>query len=146
MKTTKIYIPAAIALLACYLLAPSAFAQKVYRCGSVYSQTPCDGATTVDVNDSRTAAQKKDAESAVVRDTQTAKTMETERVKQEKQLAAQNAATQKEAAQRKLAVEKAAEEKHPEHHIKKPKKGPKEPEFFTAAAGKKETEKKSEKP
>jgi hypothetical protein len=146
MKTTKNHIPAAIALLVCCLLAPSAFAQKVYRCGSVYSQTPCEGATTVDVNDSRTAAQKKEAESAIARDEKTAKAMETNRVKQEKQLAAQNSAAQKETTQRKLTVEQAAEEKHPAHHIKKPKKGTKEPEFFTAATGKKEAEKKSDKP
>jgi hypothetical protein len=145
MKTTKNYISAAIVLLACFLLAQSAFAQKVYRCGSVYSQTPCEGAITVDVNDSRTAAQKKEAESAIMRDEKTAKAMETNRIKQEKQRAAQNYAAQKETAQRKLAAEKAAEGKHPEHHIKKPKKGTKEPEFFTAATGNKEAKKKSDK-
>jgi hypothetical protein len=36
--------------------------QLVYRCGSQYSQTPCPQATAIDVSDSRTEAQRADAQ------------------------------------------------------------------------------------
>ncbi len=39
----------------------AAQAQTVYRCGNAYSQAPCPQAQTVDVGDSRSAAQQAEA-------------------------------------------------------------------------------------
>lgn len=147
MKTSKIYTLTLIAL-ACTVTASQSGAQKVYRCGSVYSQTPCEGAVTLDVNDSRTAAQKREADQLIEREAKAAKGMEARRIQEEKQVAARDAAARKETEQRKLAESRAAAaaQKPPEHHLKPAKKGKKEPEFFTAGVEKPAPEKKPIKP
>ena len=128
MKTAKfsMYGAIATALLpaALGMLPPNVWAQKVYRCGTVYSQTPCEGAVTVDVNDSRTQAQQREAEQAAQRDGKSANTLETRRLQEEKQVAARDAAARKEVEQRRLAEKRAAaeEEKAAAHHAKPPKK------------------------
>lgn len=128
--------------------APEAWAQKVYRCGSTYSQTPCEGAVALDVDDSRTALQKRDTDQAAKRDAKIAKSMESERAKEEKQVATQDAAARKEAQARQLAEKRAlaAQEKPAAHHTQKTKKGGKEPEYFVAAIKDKPLEKKPAKP
>jgi hypothetical protein len=147
MKMIQTALLSFLAGLACNVYAPKALAQTVYRCGSTYSQTPCKGAVTLDVNDGRTAAQRHEAQKIIDHDKKAAKALETERLQQEKKIAAQDAAVRKEAEKRKLAAQGTVEPVQPGHQIqKKPKKGPKEPEFFTAATGKKVPEKKSEKP
>lgn len=61
-----------------------ATAQNVYKCGNSYSQTPCPGAQTINVDDARTAAQKKQTDTAVLRDTKAAQSLEKMRRAQEK--------------------------------------------------------------
>lgn len=58
--------------------------QIVYKCGSSYSQTPCLGAQAIQVDDARTAAQKKQTDTAVHRDAQQAQSLEKLRLAQEK--------------------------------------------------------------
>jgi len=104
-------------------------AQKVYKCGSVYSQTPCNDATTLDSGDSRTPAQKAQADANTARTAAAANQMEKERRAQEKRdLVAQTALN---APPKSKA---GADAKPPKPASKKKKK--KEPEFFTAQAPK----------
>jgi hypothetical protein len=53
-------------------LATAASAETVYRCGSSYSHAPCTGATAVDVDDSRDAAQRAEARAVATRERQLA--------------------------------------------------------------------------
>lgn len=48
-------------LLIAALLATSAGAQQVYRCGNVYQQAPCTGGRAIDVSDERSGADRKAA-------------------------------------------------------------------------------------
>ena len=75
----------AILFIAAHAISVSAAAQKVYKCGSSYSQIPCTDAVKVATDDGRTAVQKKESEKAVARDMQAAKAMEKERLAEEKQ-------------------------------------------------------------
>jgi hypothetical protein len=146
MKRIQTALLPLLAGLAFSVLAPQALAQAVYRCGSTYSQTPCKGAVTLDVNDGRTAAQRHEAQKTIERNKLAAKALATERLQQEKKIAVQDAAARKEAKKRKMAAQGAAEAVQPGQQIqKKPKKHPKEAELFTAT-GKKEETKKLEKP
>ncbi|MBC7917629.1 MAG: hypothetical protein H7Y28_07460 [Rhodoferax sp.] len=74
----------AIVLVAGLAMSTGAAAQSVYKCGNNYSQIPCADAVKLSTEDARTAAQKKDSEKAVARDMQAAKTMEKERLVEEK--------------------------------------------------------------
>lgn len=61
-----------------------AMSQKVYRCGSSYSQIPCaDGGVPIETQDVRTQAQKSQADALTRSDAATAKSMEKERLQQE---------------------------------------------------------------
>ncbi len=88
-------------------------AQTVYRCGSSYSQTPCQGAVTVDADDSRSAAQKASADATIRRDGQIATSMEKARVKEEKEAAARDASARKAQAksEKELQAKAKAEQK-----------------------------------
>lgn len=147
MKTPTLFAIATLAAACCCASSP-AWAQKVYRCGSVYSQTPCEGAVSLDVNDSRTPAQQRESEQVARRDGKSADTLEKRRLQEEKQIAAQDAAARKEAGQRQLAEKQAsaAQEKSVAHPVKRSKKGKKEPAFFTASVEKAPVDKKSAKP
>ena len=137
MKSTQSALLTILAGLACSTLAPQALAQAVYRCGSTYSQTPCKGAVTLDINDGRTDAQRHEARKIIERDKKAAKSLETERIQQEKKVAAQDAAARKEGEKSKTAAHGTAQAVPPGHQTKKkPKKGPKQPEYFTATAKK----------
>jgi hypothetical protein len=60
--------------------------QKVYRCGSTYSQIPCaDGGLAIEAQDTRTKAQKTQADAIIRSDAVTANSMEKERLQQEAQ-------------------------------------------------------------
>ena len=74
---------AAIAASSLLMTAPSAVAQKVYKCGSSYSQVPCPAATVVEVDDARSAGQKKQTDDAARRDARLADDMEKARLKQD---------------------------------------------------------------
>ena len=66
---------AALALL----MAASAHAQPIYRCGDAYSQAPCPQARLVDVADARSAAQLADAKGLAANDRQQAVDMASRR-------------------------------------------------------------------
>lgn len=122
-------------------------AQTVYRCGSTYKPSPCEGASLVHVEDSRTAEQRQDAKTAATRDATAADTLESARRKQERDHAAQDKAArrlldvQEKAATRATALANEATAQRE----KKNKKAKKQPEFFTATS-KQETPKKPAKP
>jgi len=131
---------AAIAASSLLVATPSAIAQKVYKCGSSYSQVPCPAGTVIEVDDARSAGQKKQTDDAARRDARLADDMEKARLKQDA-LAAPA-----------LVVGTSAQPgdtpAKPGKRTAARKKGPKkQPEDFTATDGKtKATEKKRAKP
>lgn len=86
------FIPSvATILIAYFALFSSAHAQKTYRCGNTYSQTPCAGGVAVDTQDARTEAQKNQADSTTTRLNAAQKALEKERLARETREAAQAA-------------------------------------------------------
>lgn len=59
-------------------------AQNIYKCGNSYSQTPCAGASTLNLDDARTSAQKQQTDAAMRSDAKQAKALEKNRLVQEK--------------------------------------------------------------
>lgn len=100
-------------------------AQNVYRCGNVYSQIPCDGATTVQTGDERTKTQKSHAQASLKKDIKTADNLEKSRLKQEENRAREMA----QSAQKSTATPPQG----PAKADQTPKSG-KQAEFFTARA------------
>lgn len=76
-------IPRALLLLASVAVSAAAAAQTAYKCGSSYSQTPCDGGVAIDTSDPRSGEQKKQADLATQRDMRTADAMEQSRIERE---------------------------------------------------------------
>lgn len=76
----------ACAFVALSLVCGLAAAQTAYRCGNSYSQSPCANGTAVDISDTRSAAQKRDADEAARRNAQAADAMEKTRMKEEARL------------------------------------------------------------
>jgi protein subunit release factor B len=123
--------------IAAYALSTGAWGQKVYKCGSSYSQTPCTDGTAINVEDQRSQADKAAADKATQRDTKAGNAMEKSRLAEEKKA---DAASAKQAAQfAKEAKEKAKKSGKatsdstltaPKKH--KGKSKAKDPEFFTA--------------
>ncbi|QKO20733.1 hypothetical protein [Rhodoferax sp. BAB1] len=70
-------------LLLPLVLAATAQAQTVYRCGNSYSQQPCPGGNAIDATDSRSPEQRKAREASVKREQRSADTMEKTRQKEE---------------------------------------------------------------
>lgn len=69
-------------LLAVLLTAAPAFAETVYRCGPdgrEYSATPCANGKTLQLDDSRTPSQQRDAEAVARQDAKLAEQMTQER-------------------------------------------------------------------
>jgi hypothetical protein len=66
------------------ILSISTSAQNVYKCGESYSQFPCAGGDSVKVDDARDLTQKKQSDDATLRDAKQARTLEKERVVQER--------------------------------------------------------------
>jgi len=81
----------AIFLIATCALSTGATAQNTYKCGDSYSQVPCPGAKVIDATDSRTPAQKTQADLVTGRVARTADAMEKARLQQEKIDSAANA-------------------------------------------------------
>ena len=123
----------AIFSIAACAIPTGAWSQKVYKCGSSYSQIPCADAVTVDTGDARSKAQKTEADKQTARDAKVADAMEKTRLKEEAQALAQNkpAAKAKEKDKEKSASAKSKAESEEEAR-KKAKAKKKEPEFFTA--------------
>ncbi|WP_296490144.1 hypothetical protein [Rhodoferax sp.] len=67
-------------------------AQPIYRCGNTYSQLPCPGALPMDLSDARQPEQKTQTQAAALTDARLAKTMEQDRLAEEKRLLAANQA------------------------------------------------------
>ena len=132
----------ALVLITLCTLATAASAQKVYRCGSTYSQIPCADGVAVDVQDARTKAQKQEADAITKNDAQAAKALEQTRLKQEAQAlqAAKGSATH--AAKPANAKASAAHPSHADadqdqgdaakHGAHKKTAAKKEPQYFTA--------------
>ena len=71
-------------------ISTGARAEKIYQCGSTYSQLPCKDATVLNIDDSRDSIQKSQSDEATRRGAELARRMEQERLAQEqKALAAQ---------------------------------------------------------
>lgn len=105
---------------------------NVYKCGSTYSQTPCEGAVAVQVNDARSKEQKSQSDAAIVQQGKVANAMEKVRLKEEAQVIAQHKpkkTTVKPAA--KAPAEPKTDTLTPST-AKKSKGKKEEPEFFTA--------------
>lgn len=72
--------------VAAWLAAFGAHAETVYRCGTDgnrFSSTPCDGGRVIEVDDSRTIAQRQEALAAARRDARLADRLAQERRTQE---------------------------------------------------------------
>ena len=86
---TKLRLFALFFIAACAVPAWAA-GSNVYKCGSTYSQTPCDGAVSVRVDDARSKEQKLESDAAIVQQGKTANAMERARLKEEARAIAQN--------------------------------------------------------
>ncbi|MDE2092422.1 MAG: hypothetical protein KGL99_18555 [Burkholderiales bacterium] len=71
---------AAGALVFCLATLGSVQAQPIYRCGNVYSQTPCPQGRIVDATDPRTEAQRAEARSVAADDRRRATEMRRDRL------------------------------------------------------------------
>ena len=71
--------PVVAALLLC-LVALSATAQPVYRCGNEYSQSPCPQGKIVEATDPRTPAQRSEAQRAAASERRLAADLQRERL------------------------------------------------------------------
>lgn len=119
----------AMSIIATCALSTGANAQNVYKCGNVYSQTPCFGGDLIDPADPRTSAQKDQTDLAIGRDARLADAMEKARLAQEKKDLAANTPAKK-------SLEKPASAKTPKklstQQAKVKKKKEKEPGYFVA--------------
>ena len=82
-------------------------AEKVYKCGSTYSQTPCPGSTTLELDDTRDPAEKKRMDAQTRRDAELARDMEQNRLANEAALAAERTQQAENAAKLKQAQQLA---------------------------------------
>lgn len=128
-------LPLALFFIAVCAMNTGAWGQKVYRCGTAYSQTPCADAVAVDVTDSRSKAQKAQADAMTRRDAATADTLEKNRLQDEAQAQADSQAERHKNSKAASAVAK-----------KSTKKKKKEPDYFTARDTGAKTKKTAEKP
>ena len=115
-------------LLAGALPGLPALAQTVYRCGNVYSQTPCAGGVALDASDTRTPAQKAQADAAATQAAKSAGKMEKDRIALERANASKP--PQKLTKPSQTAKNGKSEDAAKNSTGKKKK----EPEYFTAAA------------
>ncbi len=130
----KLNTQVAIFYVALCALSTGTTAQNVYKCGNAYSQKPCADGVVVDVQDSRSAAQKAESDALIKRDSAAANAMEKTRLKEEAQQRADNA---------KLAA--AAAKKVPVKSMDKPSKRPGGTvSSHKTSAGKKSAKKKKE--
>lgn len=121
----------------------TAMGQKIYRCGSEYSQVPCLDAVVVEADDPRSSTQKVQSDAMIQRNAAAARGMEKARLKEEATLrsaAADSRAVSKKkkhaSKQQTASATSAAQPDAPEEAStgKKAKKGSKkkEPAYFTA--------------
>ena len=135
----------ALVLIATCALSTPARAQKVYKCGSSYSQIPCPGGETLEPTDTRTASQQADALRQQKQESREADRLEKARLKDEAQTQKGDAANRK-AADKQAQKDQAQAVARAKAKAKESTDGPvilsapgakkhkkaKEPEFFTA--------------
>jgi hypothetical protein len=114
------------------LAAGAAGAQQVYRCGSSYSQQPCPGGATLQVDDRRTPAEVQRANAETQRQAKAADAMEKSRLQAEAK-----ADQARQAPQVKQATAEAKARPADKKADAKDKGKVKKPEIFTAVAPKK---------
>lgn len=124
-------------LIALFFIAASAYSawatgSNVYKCGSSYSQTPCEGAVPVHVDDARSTAQKLQSDAATLHQGKTANAMEKTRLKEEAQALAQNKVPKPKVKPAQPAQTKAETDTSAQGASQHGKRKKKEPEFFTA--------------
>ena len=90
---TKLRLFALFFIATCAVSAWAA-GSNVYKCGSTYSQTPCDGAVPVRVDDTRSKEQKSQSDADIVQQGKTANAMEKARLKEEARAIAQSQSSQ----------------------------------------------------
>lgn len=73
---------AAVALMFCFAVG-AAQAQEIYRCGSVYSQTPCPQGRLLEADDSRSEAQRAEAARVAASERRLANEMRRDRLAEE---------------------------------------------------------------
>ncbi len=122
----------ALFFIAAWASATWATGSNVYKCGSTYSQTPCDGAVAVNVNDSRSKEQKSQSDAAIVQQAKAANAMEKARLKEEAQTIAKNRPTKPATKPANKAQSKPKDETGVTGATKNSKDKKKESEFFTA--------------
>lgn len=139
-STTSIIAILAMAACASWAAPPAAGGTIAWRCGDTYTDQPCQGGKALALDDSRDAAQKRQADGATREAQAAGDRLERERMLQEKAQAGRRptlidnkpAAAKPEADSMKSAQQKK-------------KKGKKEPEYFSAhdpvATAKKKAEK-----
>lgn len=133
----------ALFFIAILVVTTGAKGQNVYRCGNSYSQKPCTDGVVIDVQDTRTPAQKADSDALARREAATANSMEKTRLKEESRQRAEPAKT---AGTTKNGSSKARGEfsdsaampasNNGAKTAKKPHQKEKEPQYFTARADK----------
>lgn len=120
----------------------TAMAQKIYRCGSEYSQVPCPEAVVIEADDPRSSSQKLQSDAMVQRNAAAARALEKTRLEQEAALTVtNNAGSKKKKHASKLHSANTTTMGQPSStetaseggKIKKSSKN-KEPAFFTARA------------
>ena len=124
---TKLRI-CALFFIAAWAVNTWAAGTNVYKCGSTYSQTPCEGAVAMQVDDARSKEQKSQSEASTVRQGKTANTMEKTRLKEEAQAIAQSKRTK--SSEKSTAKTKADADSTGASKNSKSKN--KEPELFLA--------------
>ncbi len=133
----------ATVLVAVCVASTGAMAQNVYRCGNTYSQKPCAEGVQVDVQDSRTPAQKAESQAAVRREASTADAMEKARLKEEARSTGAGTKATASPKDKKVTSKPSATDTPAGTANHSPSKGKaqkmqpkkkKEPEYFTARA------------
>lgn len=88
-------------------------AEKIYKCGTTYSQIPCSGGTTLEVDDARDPAEKTRMDAQTKANAELARDMQQSRLANEAALAAERVQQAQSAArlqqERQAAKETAAE-------------------------------------
>jgi hypothetical protein len=106
----------------------------VYKCGSSYSQIPCDGAVPLKIDDSRSKTQKSQSDAEVAQQRHKADAMEKSRLQDEALSLSNNQPSSKLRPKTKGEDTKTTPSKAPKatDSSKNSKKKTPEPEFFTA--------------
>lgn len=123
----------AILLVATNSFFNCATAENVYKCGNSYSQTPCADGKILTVDDVRSAAQKQEADDAARRNVGLAKSMEQDRLAQEK-MASSESRSKKSSPKLTAAGRQNPPPAAPAHHLTPKKANPKgkKPDDFVA--------------